>query len=63
MTKRKARGPRMCACGCNEPVPLTRRAQAKYVDDRHKIRNAVRMLRARRAAGSREDEKDDDDTA
>ena len=49
-TPRKPRADRLCGCGCRETVPIDRRPQARYVDQRHKNRHEQRMHRARKKA-------------
>ena len=47
-TPRKPRTERACWCGCGEPVPLARRPQARYVNQRHKNLHEQRKHRARK---------------
>ena len=48
VTPRKPRNSRLCGCGCREQVPLTRRPQARYVDQRHKNQHNQRQHRERK---------------
>ena len=49
-TPRKPRAERLCGCECGKPVPLTRRPQARYVDQRHKNQHNQRQHRERKKA-------------